>query len=195
MQVNEIVHVHRFHARLEQYSCALHKSQKQNQIFQKEREGDAAARAELQQKYSEKSRSVLNLTINELPGWVHDLHCFFRQKRKLEEMYEALRGEYESLKQNQRSQQRNSRPAIMPSSHSFDVVGVRGSCIPCAIVVLVGDVGGRLRAKYISFCCIRFASTKQNRRPQSCSKYGEHSCWPALRTEYDSFYVWHSPTN
>ena len=55
---NGLTRVRRFHARLEQYSCALHKSQKQNQILQKEREGDTAARVELQQKYAEKSRSV-----------------------------------------------------------------------------------------------------------------------------------------
>ena len=128
---NGLTSVRRFHARLEQYSCALHKSQKQNQILQKEREGDTAARVELQQKYAEKSRSVSLLPFlsrTELLWQKKTIPpLFLRQKRKLEEMYEALRGEFESLKQNQQSQRRNGRPAIMPSSHSFDVAGVRGN--------------------------------------------------------------------
>ncbi|CAI7792773.1 unnamed protein product [Closterium sp. NIES-54] len=67
----------KFMAKMEQVHGALQKSLKQNHVLQKEKQNMEKDVSELQQKYAEKAR----------------------QKRKLEEMYESLRGEYESLKQ------------------------------------------------------------------------------------------------
>ncbi|KAI0487926.1 hypothetical protein KFK09_027749 [Dendrobium nobile] len=77
----------KFTEKLEQVHAAYQKMAKRCQIMEQENASLTKDRQELQEKYAEKSR----------------------QKRKLEDMYDQLRGEYESMK----------RSAIQPVSNFF----------------------------------------------------------------------------
>ncbi|CAI5464442.1 unnamed protein product [Closterium sp. Yama58-4] len=103
--------------------CSL----KQNQVLQKEKENMAKDVSELQQKYAEKAR----------------------QKRKLEEMYESLRGEYESLKQGTPGSGRPStarvraQAAYVPTPDSMELGRKRQNQGPFHIPGLPAPTHGR----------------------------------------------------
>ncbi|CAI5468055.1 unnamed protein product [Closterium sp. Yama58-4] len=116
-----------FMAKMEQVHGALQKSLKQNQVLQKEKENMAKDVSELQQKYAEKAR----------------------QKRKLEEMYESLRGEYESLKQGAPGSARPStarmraQAAYVPTPDSMELGRKRQNQGPFHIPGLPAPTHGR----------------------------------------------------
>lgn len=103
----------KFTEKLEQVHTAYQKMAKRCQMLEQENESLSKDKQELQEKFAEKSRSVsipymtyLNHII-----WVLILVSYFnfRQKRKLDEMYDQLRSEYESVK----------RSAIQPASKFY----------------------------------------------------------------------------
>lgn len=97
----------KFTEKLEQVHTAYQKMAKKCQMMEKEVESLSKDKQELQEKYAEKSRLFFwNLTKLISQFFVDVfvdmliLYLITRQKRKLDEMYDKLRSEYESVKRS-----------------------------------------------------------------------------------------------
>jgi E3 ubiquitin-protein ligase CCNP1IP1 len=107
----------KFTEKLEQLHTAYQKVAKRCQMMEQEIDSLSKDKQELEEKFSEKSRSVNIL----FKAFIHFMslccesgssnkHQYFpRQKRKLDEMYDQLRNEYDSMK----------RSAIQPANNFF----------------------------------------------------------------------------
>ena len=102
----------KFTEKLEQVHTAYQKMAKRCQMMQQEIESLTKDNQELQEKFAEKSRSM-SISFPACTNHISvlmPLNCYnFRQKRKLDEMYDQLRGEFESVK----------RSAIQPASNFY----------------------------------------------------------------------------
>ncbi|KAJ9560638.1 hypothetical protein OSB04_005798 [Centaurea solstitialis] len=109
----------KFTQKLEQVHTAYQKMAKRCQMMEQEIESLTKDKQELQEKFSEKSRLATSLpiisnlapifAIGTLEASSSLLLPTYRQMRKLEEMYDQLRSEYESIK----------RSAIQPANNFF----------------------------------------------------------------------------
>lgn len=110
----------KFTEKLEQVHTAYQKMAKRCQMMEREMENLSKDKQELQEKFAEKSRSssfifcfqILNLCqriCSIFKILIQKIQLHVRQKRKLDEMYDQLRNEHESLK----------RSAIQPVSNFY----------------------------------------------------------------------------
>lgn len=112
----------KFTEKLEQVHTAYQKMAKRCQMMEQEMESLSKDKQELQEKFSEKSRSIyclyhcvltklISFIMLRCDSWIPKNVKTFpgRQKRKLDEMYDQLRSEYESMK----------RAAIQPANSFY----------------------------------------------------------------------------
>lgn len=110
----------KFTEKLEQVHTAYQKIAKRCQMMEQEIESLSKDKQELQEKFAEKSRYgvSVHLGVTSIFTGANDVYFHtniplyisnFRQKRKLDEMYDQLRSEYESVK----------RSAIQPASNFY----------------------------------------------------------------------------
>ncbi|TVU33187.1 hypothetical protein EJB05_24974, partial [Eragrostis curvula] len=105
----------KFTEKLEEVHTAYQKMAKRCQLMEQEIENLTRDKQELQEKFAEKSRQVLGHLIPYRHRAASNMYeelgvlLLFRQKRKLDEMYDQLRSEYESAK----------RSAIQPANNNF----------------------------------------------------------------------------
>lgn len=107
----------KFTEKLEQVHTAYQKMAKRCQMMEREMENLTKDKQELQEKFAEKSRSFSFIFASDFltsSRWVFKIliqntRLHVRQKRKLDEMYDQLRNDHESLK----------RSAIQPVSNFY----------------------------------------------------------------------------
>lgn len=102
----------KFTEKMEQVHTAYQKMAKRCQMMEQEIENLSKDKQELQEKFAEKSRSairnIISTHVQNFALWYFEL-LTNRQKRKLDEMYDQLRSEYDSVK----------RSAIQPTNSFF----------------------------------------------------------------------------